>query len=481
MVDDALSKGIRPDRIVFLAFTRKAANEARERAIARFALSEQDFPFFRTLHSFAYRMLCVQKQDLMTKEHYDELSKAIGFDLNIASVNDIEEGPSINVDHPILSIINLSRLKKVSLRTEYNLSDVDHTWQEVSFIDRSYTEYKKLNGLLDYTDMLSQFAEQGPTLCPQFDICFLDEAQDLSPLQWEIAHVLNDKTRHMWVAGDDDQAIYRFAGADSEYFQSLDTGAEVLEQSYRIPSSVHTVAERIASRISNRFPKTYKPRKEVGSVSRLHSIYDVDMSEGSWLIMAQANYMLTPLAQDLRSGGYLFERNGVRSISAKMSSAINGWEQLRKGKKLDLDTVKDIYYYMSGNGGRVARGKKKIQAEDDKTFDLSELQEEHGLLADESMIWHEALDKLPSADRAYITALLRRGEKFNAIPRIRLSTIHQTKGGEADNVVVFQDLTVAALKGNEDDLHRVFYVAVTRTKENLFLIEPEDFTRAYQI
>ena len=177
----------------------------------------------------------------------------------------------------------------------------------------------------------------------------------------------------------------------------------------------------------------------------------------------------------------MFERNGVRSISAKMSSAINGWEQLRKGKKLDLDTVKDIYYYMSGNGGRVARGKKKIQAEDDKTFDLSELQEEHGLLADESMIWHEALDKLPSADRAYITALLRRGEKFNAIPRIRLSTIHQTKGGEADNVVVFQDLTVAALKGNEDDLHRVFYVAVTRTKENLFLIEPEDFTRAYQI
>jgi len=114
-------------------------------------------------------------------------------------------------------------------------------------------------------------------------------------------------------------------------------------------------------------------------------------------------------------------------------------------------------------------------------FSMEKLQLEHGLLATASMIWHEALDKLPSVDRAYLTALLRRGEKFNSKPRIRLSTIHQTKGGEAESVVVFLDLTTAALKGNADDLHRVFYVAVTRTKQNLFIIEPEDFTRAYDL
>jgi superfamily I DNA/RNA helicase len=98
------------------------------------------------------------------------------------------------------------------------------------------------------------------------------------------------------------------------------------------------------------------------------------------------------------------------------------------------------------------------------------------------MLWHEALDKIPSPDRAYVIALLRQGEKFNATPRIRLSTIHGTKGGEATNVVLFLDLTAAALKSSAaQDLHRVFYVGVTRTISNLFIIEPEDYTRAYTL
>jgi superfamily I DNA/RNA helicase len=55
--------------------------------------------------------------------------------------------------------------------------------------------------------------------------------------------------------GDDDQAIYRWAGADVDQFISLDGGSETLEQSYRIPSSVHTLAENVAKRIHRRFPK----------------------------------------------------------------------------------------------------------------------------------------------------------------------------------------------------------------------------------
>jgi len=481
MVDSALQDGVSPHRIAFLAFTRKAANEAKERAAARFDLTFDELPFFRTLHSFAYRSLAVQKQDLMQKEHFEDLSKKIGIALNVTNDLNIEEGPTVTMEHPVLGLINLSRLKKTPLQTEYNQTDLEIPWHEVDFIARSYGEYKETHRLLDYTDMLAMFADEAPRICPEFDFCFLDEAQDLSPLQWDIAHILDRKSKKMYIAGDDDQAIYRWSGADVEYFQSLDSGSEVLEQSYRIPRAVHSLAQRIVSRIHRRFPKVYKPKPEDGVVQRLSSIQELDMSEGTWLIMAQANYMLTPLAYELRNLGYLFERNGARSISEKMSLAINGWEQLRKGKEVSLPTVQAIYYYMSGNGGRIARGKKKIVGEVDAVFSLDTLQLEHGLLATSSMIWHEALDKLPDVDRAYITALLRRGEKFNSTPRIRLSTIHQTKGGEAESVVVFLDLTAAALKGSPDDLHRVFYVAVTRTKKNLYLIDPEDFTRAYDL
>ena len=482
MVDDALANDIPPDRIAFLAFTRKAATEAKERAAERFGLSFDDLPFFRTLHSFAYRSLAIQKQDLMQREHFDDLSEKIGIELNVTTNFNLEDdSPAATMEHPVLGLINLSRLKKTALKSEYNGSLLELPWLEVDYIERAYSEYKKTHRLLDYTDMLALFADEGPRICPEFDFCFLDEAQDLSPLQWDIAHVLEGKSKKMYVAGDDDQAIYRWSGADVEYFQSLDSGSEVLEQSYRIPRQVHALAQRIVSRIHRRFPKAYKPKPEDGTVQRLASIQELDMSEGTWLIMAQANYMLSPVALELKSLGFLFERNGSRSVSEKISLAINGWEQLRKGNQMSLPTVQAVYSYMSGNGGRIARGHKKILADPDAAFNLTELQEGYGLLATDDMIWHEALDKLPATDRAYITALLRRGEKFNAKPRIRLSTIHQTKGGEAESVVVFLDLTAAALKGAPDDLHRVFYVAVTRTKQDLYLVDPEDFSRAYDL
>ena len=483
MVEDALAAGTNPQDIAFLAFTRKAATEAKERACIRFKLNmDSDLFYFRTLHSLSYKLLNIAQKDLMQTKHYSELSTQIGFALNVSRVGEIGEDSPVGVtDHPILSLINLSRLKKTALHKEYNSTSLSFTWDEVDYVSRSYAQYKRSKGLLDYTDMLELFVANAATICPPFKLCFLDEAQDLSPLQWDIVHALDAKSEKLYVAGDDDQAIYRWAGADPDAFISLECGAEVLEQSYRIPRVVHELAVKISQRIHNRFPKVYKPKDAKGTITRLYRIEDVDMSDGEWLIMAQANYMLTPLATDLKSAGYLFERNGARSINAKLSQAVNGWEQLRQGLVISGSVCQTIYSFMSGNGGRVARGKKKIKDAAEQEFSLQQLQLEHGLLATQGMIWHEALDKIPPPERAYITALLRRGEKFNAKPRIRLSTIHGTKGGEAENVVLFLDLTAAALRTGGDDLHRVFYVAVTRTKSNLFIIEPEDYTRAYDL
>jgi len=139
---------------------------------------------------------------------------------------------------------------------------------------------------------------------------------------------------------------------------------------------------------------------------------------------------------------------------------------------------------MSGNGVRVQRGFKKILGEEDDTFTFDELRDNNGLLATLDMSWQQALDKVPDVDVAYINALLRRGEDLTALPRIKLSTIHGAKGGEAENVVLYTDLTAAAEQSMEkdpDSMHRVFYVAVTRTKQNLFVVEPENFYRSYAL
>jgi len=487
MVDKALNEGVHPTKIAFLAFTKKAATEAKERAAKRFDLDpEKDLFYFRTLHSLAFSLIDVNKDQIMQPEHYRELGKAIGFDLEATSDGDSDEGfgQVTKINHPVLNLVNLARLCKTDLRKEYNRSNVSQDWITVKYIHDSYMNYKNAFKLYDFTDMLELFIKEGQHLCPSFELTFLDEAQDLSPLQWDIAHLLDGKSKKMYCAGDDDQAIYKWAGADVDHFIHLDGGVETLTQSYRIPKNVHNLANNIVSRITNRFPKKYEPKQELGSVQRVYSVDEIDMSKGSWLILSQAHFFLSNIIDQLKSAGVFFESRGRSSVPETIATAVMSWETLRKGKTITGDQARKMYAYLLAHYG-VKRGFKKLPALlDDDQVTMDDLVNDHGLAVDPTLIWHEALKLIPETERAYLTALLRRGEKITTKPRIKLSTIHGAKGGEADNVVVLTDLTYAAINHAEtypDDLHRVFYVAVTRTRENLFLVEPENNDRCYYI
>ena len=488
MVDEALESGVHPHKIAFLAFTRKAANEARDRAAARFNLDpKKDLSYFRTLHSLAMSLSNIRSEQVMQEEHYRELSETIGVEVYSSTpVGAFEEDITAITSNknPILNVINLARLRKVDLRDQYNESNLYESWNVVNYVATSLEAYKGNMGLYDFTDMLDEFIRSAHMTCPHFDLCFIDEAQDLSPLQWDLAHILDENSTRTYCAGDDDQAIYRWAGADVDHFINLPGGSETLSQSYRVPRRVHAVAQTVASRINRRFPKRYEPKPEEGHVQTVAGIEYLDMSSGEWLILSQAGYMLQDAAAWLKSGGYLFNYRGSRSIGKKLSDAVNGWETLRRGHSIPVVLARQVYAFMSA-GTRIKRGFKKLTGlEDDDVVSMSALMENHGLLADQSMIWSEALDKIPETDRAYVTALLRRGEKFNAEPRISLSTIHGSKGGEADNVVLYTSLTKAAdddMQRNPDDMHRVFYVGITRTKDTLVLVEPEDAARSYYI
>jgi hypothetical protein len=357
---------------------------------------QKDLQYFRTLHSFALTLSGIRPEQIMQPENYAELSKAIGIKLETGRVSPLEDDVQdmVKASDPILSLINLARLRKVPLRKQYNMSSIEHDWNTVNHVDRCLRAYKHESALYDFTDMLQSFIDTGHQFCPRFNLCFLDEAQDLSPMQWDIAHLIEAKTDKMYCAGDDDQAIYKWAGADVEHFLGLEGGSETLQQSYRIPSSVHAIAETIAKRIRHRYPKIYKPREERGQCSRVAQVGELDMSEGSWLILAQAGYQLQPVATDLRSFGYLYEYRGSRSIGQKLSDAVNGWTDLQKGREISIDTVRTIYSYMS-TGKRVARGYKKLTGvPDDELVNLDDLQIKHGLIATKDMIWSEAMDSL---------------------------------------------------------------------------------------
>jgi len=92
-------------------------------------------------------------------------------------------------------------------------------------------------------------------LCPTFDVVFIDEAQDLSPIQWKMYNLIKANSKIVILAGDDDQAIYGWAGADVKRFQDEPAKEKVLPKSYRVPIKVQQVAYTIISQIETRFPR----------------------------------------------------------------------------------------------------------------------------------------------------------------------------------------------------------------------------------
>ena len=113
--------------------------------------------------------------------------------------------------------------------------------------------YKKEYSLLDFNDMISKFIKS--SACPKFDTVFIDEAQDLSLMQWDMARTLMHRSEDAFIAGDDDQAIFRWAGADVDSFITQTGKLLNLTKSVRIPRKVHDYAIKIIGRISNRLQK----------------------------------------------------------------------------------------------------------------------------------------------------------------------------------------------------------------------------------
>ena len=213
-VDDYL-KETDPDKVGYFAFTRKAANEARERAVKKFNLTEDDLPYFRTLHSLAFRRLGINKENVMQRRHYEDLGKKIQIPIDYNDYDDEETG-LFTTKSDYLRIINLAKLRNISLDQQFNLKE--HTqkleYNKLVIIANELNRYKKDYGLIDYNDMILDFVKSDKS--PKFEVVFIDEAQDLSRMQWDMVSSFN--TQDSFIAGDDDQAIFRWAGADVDSF-----------------------------------------------------------------------------------------------------------------------------------------------------------------------------------------------------------------------------------------------------------------------
>ena len=204
---------------------------------------------------------------------------------------------------------------------------------------------------------------------------------------------------------------------------------------------------------------------------------DLPLDQGSWTIMARTNTYVKDMAEELRSLGYFYSIKGKPSISQEHLDTMATWKELQTGASLSLERIKRFYKAVpkTKQDAVVARGSTTLldMLPPDEYVSYSDLVKDFGMLAP---LDRDAKDivRLGEDDKLYISTLERRGDSIDGVPRIKLFTIHAMKGGEDDNVAVYTGSTQSCMEGNHpEDEHRVFYVAVTRAKQNLYLIESD--------
>ena len=475
---DKYLKNTDPNKIGYFSFTQKAAYEARDRAIEKFNLTADDLPYFRTLHSLAFRRLGIKKENVMQRRHYADIGRQVNLHVDYNEWDDDQTGLfTTNSDY--LRIIQLARLRGITPEQQYNLKEHSHdvSVRDLKNLSSELERYKKAKGLIDFSDMIVEFIKSDAS--PKFDVVFIDEAQDLSKMQWNMAKTIWNKTEDSFIAGDDDQAIFRWAGADVDSFIAQTGKFLRLTESHRVPRAVHDIAMGIVKRISKRHHKEWAPRTHQGKISHYHEFQDVDMRTGDWMVLARTRYMLNELENVLYSKGLYYKNKFKKGYETDLYEAVIDWEEWRKNKDLDHEKIKRIASYMSPKNYQ----KEDLQYLDkEKLYNIDSCSDRHGLRT--KAVWYEAFDSAPEKQVKYIRKMRENGELLNKPPRILLSTIHGVKGGEADNVVLLTDLSKNTQKNMDrypDDENRLFYVGATRTKDHLHIIKPKDNYKAFRV
>jgi superfamily I DNA/RNA helicase len=230
-----------PFAIGFSSFTRAARSEAAGRAAAAWGMQKEELErlgWFRTAHSVAYRQLGIEKGQVLGGSKADDkwVSEALDSAVSFCLDDDSDGGIGVYTGDPVaaaaLNYWSLARSMVVPLRqvaeAAYEWEDDPPTADEVIRRIEMYEAAKRMDGRIDFTDMLSRFVgirhnpATGPEevtpegLVPDSVVGWIfDEAQDASRLLDMACRrlVTGDSCRWAWLVGDPFQVLYSWAGA----------------------------------------------------------------------------------------------------------------------------------------------------------------------------------------------------------------------------------------------------------------------------
>ena len=400
----------------------------------------------------------------------------------------------------------------------------------------SYDKYKKNNNKMDWEDV--KFKSLNPKIIfPNKTVLMFDEAQDFNKLEWLVVQKVIAVSKQVYFAGDDDQAIYRFKGAEVETFLKLPVTTEtVLDESPRLNEKIYNLAQDVIHYIpkKNRREKSYKPgnvneynmpifgviksfrnKETLGRnylnmeitdpkvpihwlfLARINDGVDMRYSQEifSWSQILAKNFFTWEQIEKSTGRYNTEERATIPNIPRDQVTGIEMWLKLQNGDRISGEEAKTFIRLIpatskEGISSFIRDRKKTALLKPDSIilksgqYNYEDLKTKFYLEANINAPWSEILELTPN-NKEHYTNYIRYLEKvvengrYKKSKNILLSTIHGAKGLEAANVVINTDWNKPSYmnycRGGvwKDDEIRMFYVAVTRAKHNLFFYQPE--------
>jgi DNA helicase-2/ATP-dependent DNA helicase PcrA len=296
--------GVPAHGIFAVTFTNKAAGEMRHRADLQLRNGSRGM-WIGTFHGLAHRLLRLHWHDARLPESFQVMDSDDQLRLvkRVSQALELDDGK-----YPAKQIAWWINQQKDEGRRPQHIQPEPHDhWLET--LRQAYAEYQQRcdrAGLLDFAELLLRAHEllrDNPALLAhyraRFGAILVDEFQDTNAIQYAFVRVLAGDSGHVFVVGDDDQAIYGWRGAKVENVQRFlkdFPGAQVirLEQNYRSTANILGAANAVIAHNPERIGKQLWTESGDGDPIDLYASYnEVD----------EARYVVERARQWVRDGG----------------------------------------------------------------------------------------------------------------------------------------------------------------------------------
>jgi superfamily I DNA/RNA helicase len=477
-LEKEIAAGVPVSRIAYLTHTRAAS----EVVAARSKGTKDEHRWFRTIHSACCRRFELSKENIVDATDHRAFTKKTG--LRIISERDddgVEFGGWYVTDNfgPVLRAYDYSRATGKTMAEVVRDMPAHPSLNQGrrEFFLEKWEAFKTENSLFDFADMLTRYLASGIGPMPCDDV-FLDEAQDLSDLQWKVFWKLAGDAKNVFVAGDDDQSIYGFMGGSEFGFLDLKADTEVvLKKSYRVPREIGERATRIIRRVSRRMEKNVEWRGVGGEIQHA-GINVMNLPWRGWIEAKKSVLVLTR------------HRRGAANVSKDLKSIFIPHSLGKHALHVSAEARAMRDFIVVRDGGKIGWRKMvkmldraKGDTDEARAAGLRDKDAEVGREVAKKFAWDDPdwpllfaeLTKKDMERVRQIEQIMRR-EGLGVIdhdPLIQVMTMHAAKGREADIVVLLPDCNDIVLQNADKPTEiRLAYVALTRAREKVLVLSP---------